>query len=57
MEFLTDIISPFRNFCKKMSIPFSEFFLENMTLIRGTPPCTPHIEVPPGSFLQSFKIK
>ena len=28
-------------------MPFSEFFLENMTLTRGTPPCTPHMEVPP----------
>ena len=25
----------------------TEFFLENMTLTRGTPPCTPHMEVPP----------
>ena len=24
----------------------SEFFLTNMTLTRGTPPCTPHMEVP-----------
>ena len=32
----------------KIGIPFSELFLENMTLIRGTPPCTPHMEVPPG---------
>ena len=31
----------------KIDIPFSEFFLENMTLTRGTPPCTPHMEVPP----------
>ena len=31
----------------KIDIPFSEFFLENMTLTRGTPPCTPHLEVPP----------
>ena len=30
----------------KIYIPFSEFFLENMTLILGTPPCTPHMEVP-----------
>ena len=31
-------------------MPFSEFFLENMTLIRGTPPCTPHMEVRPRDF-------
>ena len=31
----------------KNDIPFSEFSLKNMILIRGTPPCTPHMEVPP----------
>ena len=31
-------------------MPFSEFSLENVTLTRGTPPCAPHMEVPPPGF-------
>ena len=41
------ILWPFPEFLSKIDIPFSEFFLENVTLTRGTPPCTPHMEVPP----------
>ena len=41
------ILKPFPEFLWKIDIPFSEFFLENVTLTRGTPPCTPHMEVPP----------
>ena len=31
----------------KIDMPFSEFFLENMTLTRGTLTCTLHMEAPP----------
>ena len=44
LECLPDMIALSRIFVKN-HVPFSEFFLENMTLIRGTPPCTPHVEV------------
>ena len=33
------ILWPFPEFCEKLTYPFRNFFLENMTLTRGTPPC------------------
>ena len=53
------ITDPIWNFLQ-IYIPFSEFFLENMTLIRGTPPCTSHLEVPPGFgfiFYETIKLE
>ena len=44
------ILQPFPEFLRKIDIPFSEFFLENVTLTRGTSPCTLHMEVPPPPF-------
>ena len=41
LEFLPDIITLSGILWKIVS----EFFLDNMTLIRGTHPCTPHMEV------------